>query len=44
VLWAHALGFGGHFLTESRRYSVTFGQLRAADPWVGRWMTPSSWS
>ncbi len=28
--WAHTLGFGGHFLTKSRRYSVTFGQLRAA--------------
>lgn len=28
--WAHTLGCGGHFLTKSRRYSVTFGQLRAA--------------
>jgi hypothetical protein len=28
--WAHMLGFGGHFLTEARHYSVTFGQLRAA--------------
>jgi hypothetical protein len=28
--WAHMLGHGGHFLTKSRRYSVTFGQLRAA--------------
>jgi hypothetical protein len=28
--WAHMLGFGGHFLTKSRRYSVTFGRLRAA--------------
>jgi hypothetical protein len=28
--WAHALGHGGHFLTKSRRYSVTFGQLRHA--------------
>ena len=26
--WAHALGHGGHFLTKSRRYSTTFGQLR----------------
>jgi hypothetical protein len=26
--WAHMLGFGGHFLTKSRRYSVTFGILR----------------
>jgi hypothetical protein len=24
------LGYGGHFLTKSRRYSITFGQLRAA--------------
>ncbi len=22
------LGYGGHFLTKARRYSVTFGQLR----------------
>ena len=28
--WAHMLGCGGHFLTKSRRYSVTFGALRAA--------------
>ena len=28
--WAHMLGHGGHFLTKSRRYSVTFGQLRHA--------------
>ncbi|WP_203704413.1 replication initiator [Asanoa iriomotensis] len=27
--WAHMLGFGGHFLTKSRRYSVTFTVLRA---------------
>jgi hypothetical protein len=27
--WAHTLGFGGHWLTKSRRYSVTFGHLRA---------------
>ncbi|RAO29561.1 Replication initiator protein [Micromonospora saelicesensis] len=26
--WAHMLGFGGHFLTKARRYSVTFGLLR----------------
>ena len=26
--WAHMLGYGGHFLTKSRRYSVTFAQLR----------------
>jgi hypothetical protein len=28
--WAHRLGFGGHFLTKSRRYSVTFRILRDA--------------
>jgi hypothetical protein len=28
--WAHMLGYGGHFLTKSRAYSVTFGRLRAA--------------
>ena len=28
--WAHMLGYGGHFLTKSRRYSVTFGALRRA--------------
>ncbi|MER5335167.1 replication initiator [Micromonospora sp. NPDC002717] len=26
--WAHMLGFGGHFLTKGRRYSVTFRLLR----------------
>ena len=26
--WAHMLGFGGHFLTKSRRYSITFTLLR----------------
>ena len=26
--WAHMLGFGGHFLTKARRYSITFGALR----------------
>ncbi|AGZ40115.1 replication initiator [Actinoplanes friuliensis] len=25
--WAHMLGFGGHFLTKSRRYSITFAML-----------------
>jgi hypothetical protein len=29
-IWAHMLGYGGHFLTKSRRYSVTSGQLRTA--------------
>jgi hypothetical protein len=28
--WAHMLGYRGHFLTKSRRYSVTFKSLRAA--------------
>ena len=28
--WAHMLGFGGHFLTKSRLYSVTFRLLRDA--------------
>ncbi|HKE99932.1 MAG TPA: replication initiator, partial [Actinomycetes bacterium] len=28
--WAHQLGFGGHFLTRSRRYSTTFTRLRRA--------------
>jgi hypothetical protein len=27
---AHMLGYGGHFLTHSRRYSTTFGVLRRA--------------
>ncbi|MEO3785048.1 replication initiator [Actinocorallia sp. B10E7] len=26
--WAHMLGFGGHFLTKARRYSITFTQIR----------------
>jgi hypothetical protein len=26
--WAHMLGFGGHFLTKARRYSITFALLR----------------
>ncbi len=28
--WAHMLGFGGHFLTKARRYSITFRALRDA--------------
>lgn len=28
--WAHMLGFGGHFSSRSRLYSVTLGALRAA--------------
>lgn len=29
-MWAHMLGFRGHFSTKSRRYSVTLGALRLA--------------
>jgi hypothetical protein len=28
--WAHMLGFGGHFLTKGRRYSIRFCDLRQA--------------
>src|SRR5690606_38008611 len=28
--WAPMLGFGGHFLTKARRYSITFRSLREA--------------
>jgi hypothetical protein len=27
--WAHMLGYGGHFLTKARRYSITFSVLRS---------------
>ncbi|WDM17269.1 plasmid replication initiator protein [Streptomyces lavenduligriseus] len=27
--WAHTLGYRGHVLTKSRRYSTTYGKLRA---------------
>jgi len=27
-LWAHTCGYRGHFLTKSRRYSTTFGEVR----------------
>jgi len=30
--WAHMLGFRGHFLTKSHRYSTTFTALRAMRP------------
>ncbi|GGJ38593.1 replication initiator [Streptomyces brasiliensis] len=26
--WAHSLGYRGHILTKSRRYSTTYGALR----------------
>ncbi|WNI31377.1 replication initiator [Streptomyces sp. ITFR-6] len=29
-MWAHALGFRGHILTKSLRYSTTYGELRAS--------------
>jgi hypothetical protein len=28
--WAHMLGFGGHFLTKARHYSIRFRDLRDA--------------
>ena len=28
--WVHMLGFRGHFVTKSRTYSTTLGELRAA--------------
>jgi hypothetical protein len=28
--WVHMLGFRGHFVTKSRGYSTTLGELRAA--------------
>ena len=28
--WAHMLGFGGHFLTKARNYSIRFRDLRVA--------------
>ncbi|WP_204045120.1 replication initiator [Acrocarpospora phusangensis] len=30
LMWAHMLGFRGHFSTRSRHYSTTLGALRAA--------------
>jgi hypothetical protein len=39
--WAHMLGFGGHFLTKSRRYSVTFRILRERRIVYRRTETPS---
>ena len=38
--WAHMLGFGGHFLTKSRYYSVTFRLLREARAVWQRTVTP----
>ncbi len=40
--WAHTLGFRGHWLTKSRRYSTTLGALRAARAqWSARQKEPS---
>jgi hypothetical protein len=29
IRWSHGYGFGGHWLTKSRKYSTTFGAVRA---------------
>jgi hypothetical protein len=29
IRWSHAFGFGSHWMTKSRRYSTTFGAVRA---------------
>jgi hypothetical protein len=45
--WAHMLGFGGHFATKSRRYSVTLGALRRArspTPSAGAAATACRWT
>ncbi len=35
--WAHQLGYGGHFFTKSRRYTVTFRTIRTARrTWIRR--------
>lgn len=40
--WAHTLGFRGHWLTKSRRYSTTLGALRAARAqWTAQRKEPS---
>jgi hypothetical protein len=38
--WAHMLGFGGHFLTKSRTYSITFTVLRQQRVVYRRTITP----
>jgi hypothetical protein len=35
--WAHMLGFRGHFLTKSRRYSTTFRVIRGDRRVVNDW-------
>jgi hypothetical protein len=42
--WAHMLGFGGHFLTKSRRYSTTFRILRDARVIWRRTETGHEWA
>ncbi|MEW2291782.1 replication initiator [Streptomyces sp. NPDC006743] len=47
--WAHSLGYRGHILTKSRRYSTTYGALReertdhrrALSPWMARTWSPN---
>ncbi|MER6011043.1 replication initiator [Streptomyces bluensis] len=52
--WAHTLGYRGHVLTKSRRYSTTYGALRAVraehrggtdpfSPEEGTTVTESAW-
>ena len=41
--WAHMLGYGGHFLTKSRRYSVTFGAPAPARTEPPPRTTPPRW-
>jgi hypothetical protein len=40
--WAHMLGFGGHFLTKARRYSITFTALRTARIFYQRTQTTAT--
>jgi hypothetical protein len=38
--WVHMLGFRGHFVTKSRRYSTNLGELRATRAAYRPWHTP----
>ncbi|MQA78731.1 MAG: plasmid replication initiator protein [Streptosporangiales bacterium] len=40
--WAHMLGYGGHFLTKARAYSVSFGYLRSLRVTWRRSQTPDT--
>ena len=42
--WAHQLGFRGHFLTKSRKWSTTFSALRAARRDHTRQLQRDSWA